>query len=76
MTDEQIKALVDNLTFALKQNEVKQKALEDILQRAKDHFCFDAERFQARDIQGLCDEGGEVCDWTMIAILADDALKD
>lgn len=34
------------------------------------------EQIKARDIQGLCDEGGEVCDWTMIAILADDALKD
>lgn len=50
-------------------------ALEDVLDRATEHPCFDRDCFDRRDVDGLCDQGGDICDWTMIAIIADDALK-
>jgi len=51
-------------------------ALLDIQCRAKEHPCFDADCFDRRDIDLLCEQGGDICDWTMIAILANDALKE
>ena len=50
-------------------------ALEKIRMMAMDHPCFDADCFERRDIDGLCDQGGDICDWTMVAIHADDALR-
>lgn len=50
-------------------------ALEKIGNLAISHPCFDPEAFEKRDVEGLAVRGGDVCDWTMIAILADDALK-
>ena len=47
----------------------------DILARAKTHPAFDAEAFESRDVDSLVKQGGDICDWTMIAILADDALQ-
>lgn len=51
------------------------EALEEIRKMAMDHPCFDADCFERRDIDGLCALGGDVCDWTMIAIHAEDGLK-
>lgn len=50
-------------------------ALEEIRRMAMEHPCFDADCFKRRDIEGLCDQGGDICDWTMIAIHADDGLR-
>jgi len=50
-------------------------ALEAIREKAMEHPMFWDEAFEARDIDGLINEGGDCCDWTMIAIEADDALK-
>lgn len=51
------------------------EALVKIRTTALDHPCCDPIMFEKRAIDELCDIGGEVCDWTMIAIDADDALK-
>jgi hypothetical protein len=50
-------------------------ALEEIRKMAMEHPCFDADCFDRRDIDGLCNQGGDICDWTMVAIHADDALR-
>lgn len=50
-------------------------ALKEIRTMAKDHFAFDEDLFKARDVNALANEGGDTCDWTMVAILADDALN-
>lgn len=50
-------------------------ALEEIRTRAMDHPCFDVDCFQRRDIDALIDQGGDIFDWTIVAILADDALR-
>ncbi len=50
-------------------------ALTHIRSIAMDHPCFDQEKFEQRDLEGLAEEGGDICDWTMLAIIADDALK-
>jgi len=50
-------------------------ALEEIRKMAMDHPCFDADCFERRDIEGLCEQGGDICDWTMVAIHASDALR-
>ncbi len=49
-------------------------ALTEIGKMAKDHPAFYRAAFDDRDIDALVNEGGDTCDWTMIAILADDAL--
>lgn len=49
-------------------------ALKSILERVMDHPCFDADKFEQRDIDGLCDEGGETCHNTIIAIECADAI--
>jgi hypothetical protein len=49
-------------------------ALTEIRERAMDHPAFDKVSFDNRDIATIVSEGGDVCDWTMIAILASDAL--
>lgn len=54
---------------------VMEKALQEILRMAMDQATFWQEAFDSRDMDGLITEGGDVCDWTVIAILADDALK-
>jgi hypothetical protein len=51
------------------------KALEKIRKMAMDHFAFDKDLFDSRDIDELVMRGGDICDWTMIAIIADDALQ-
>jgi len=51
------------------------EALETIRDMAMDHPCFDGEAFEKRDMDALTEVGGDVCDWTVIAIIADDALK-
>ena len=50
-------------------------ALEEIRRIAMEHPCFDADCFERRDIDGLCEQGGDICDWTMVAIHADDGLR-
>jgi len=50
-------------------------ALKTILDMAINHPCFDGEAFETRDIDMLVEIGGDVCDWTMIAITAADALE-
>ncbi len=50
-------------------------ALKRIRSMALEHPCFDSEKFEQRDLDGLAEEGGDICDWTMLAIIADDALK-
>lgn len=50
-------------------------ALKRIRSMAMDHPCFDEEKFEKRDLEGLAEEGGDICDWTMLGIIADDALK-
>lgn len=56
-------------------NKILIAALESILDSAMNHPCFDTDAFNARDIDALIKEGGDVCDWTMIGIEADRALK-
>lgn len=51
------------------------RALEEVRKMAMEHPCFDADCFERRDIDGLCDQGGDICDWTMVAIHADDGLR-
>ena len=58
----------------MKTNELTD-ALELIRKMAMDHACFDEDCFDRRDVSGLCAQGGDICDWTMVAIHADDALK-
>lgn len=52
------------------------EALKSILDTAKNHPAFDGDAFERHDIDSLVQQGGDVCDWTMIAITAADALKD
>lgn len=52
------------------------EALQDILITCRDHPSFSEELFDARNIDELCKIGGDICDWTMLAIIADNALKD
>lgn len=51
------------------------EALTEIRKMAQDHPAFFVDAFTERDIDALVKEGGDVCDWTMIAIIADDALN-
>ena len=51
-------------------------ALETIRKMAMEHHCFDADCFERRDIDALVAKGGDICDWTMVAIHADAALRD
>lgn len=51
------------------------ESLVEIRRRAMDHPLFDETAFAARDLDELAKTGGDICDWTTIAILADDALK-
>jgi len=51
------------------------EALESILATAKEHPAFAQDRFDDRDMDALENEGGDVADWTQIAITAADALK-
>jgi hypothetical protein len=51
------------------------KALQEILNEASDHPAFDRSAFESRDIDSLVKQGGDICDWTMIAIIAADALS-
>ena len=51
-------------------------ALSEILERAQDHPCFMHHSFETRDIDAICDEGGDCCDWTMVGIICEDALKE
>ena len=50
-------------------------ALTEIRKMAMEHPCFDVDCFERRDIDGLCAQGGDICDWTMVAIHADNGLK-
>lgn len=50
------------------------KALEEIHNMAIEHPCLDPEAFEKRDIKSLVKQGGDICDWTMIAIITADAL--
>ncbi len=50
-------------------------ALETIRKMAMEHHCFDADCFERRDVDALVAKGGDICDWTMVAIHADDALR-
>lgn len=51
------------------------EALKQIKMMAVDHPCFSELHFDMRDIDDLATIGGDVCDWTVIAIEADNALK-
>jgi hypothetical protein len=50
--------------------------LRNILKTAKDHPCFSGDHFESSDIDGLCEIGGDICDWTVLAITANDALSE
>ena len=50
--------------------------IESIRDRAMEHPAFDGDCFDDRDYDTLVAEGGEICDWTLTAIEADDALKE
>lgn len=54
---------------------IAQEALKSIRKTAMDHPAFMLDEFERRDIDVICKAGGDCCDWTMIAITADDALK-
>ena len=49
-------------------------ALTKIRKKAMEHPAFDEEAYKERNVDALADKGGDICDWTMIAIIADDAL--
>lgn len=51
-------------------------ALIEIRKMAMDHPCFDLEAFESRDYDSLSKVGGDIFDWTMVAIKADDALRE
>jgi hypothetical protein len=51
------------------------RLIEAILNTAKNHPLFNEECFEKKDIKTLCEIGGDECDWTMIAIQADEACK-
>ena len=50
-------------------------ALIEIRKMAMEHPAFAEEAFRNRDIESLENEGGDIFDWTIVAIIADDALK-
>ena len=52
------------------------EALQRIFDMAANHPAFDEDIFDSRDWDGLVDIGGDICDWTTIAIIAADAMKD
>ena len=52
-----------------------QKILKGILKRAKDHPTFDEDLFLRRNFEGLAEIGGDVFDWTVMAIEAYNALN-
>ena len=52
-----------------------QKIIKRILVRAVTHPCCNLELLKSRDIDGLIGEGGDVYNWTITAMEADDALK-
>jgi len=56
--------------------EILVSALKSIREKARGSFCFDEVCFNYRDVESLAKQGGDICDWTMIAIESDDALKD
>lgn len=51
------------------------EALKTIRDKAMDHSKFDREAFYAKDLEALAKIGGDTCDWTEIAIIADEALE-
>ena len=51
-------------------------ALMEIRSSAQEHPAFDLELYQFCDIDALRKIGGDVCDWTMIAIIANNALQE
>jgi hypothetical protein len=50
-------------------------ALISIRAMAMDHPAFDGIAFKDRDFAAIDKQGGDIADWTMIAILADNALQ-
>lgn len=66
---------MNNTMTEHEQNTILLKALEDIRDQVMQHPLFDEVAFHNRDIEGLAKSGGDVCDWTMIAILEQDALN-
>lgn len=51
------------------------QALKTIRDKAMDHPRFDREAFYGRDLETIAQIGGDTCDWTEIAIIADEALE-
>ena len=51
-------------------------ALTVIRHIAMSHPAFDAIAYDTRDFASLYEEGVDTCDWTQVAIEADDALKE
>jgi hypothetical protein len=49
--------------------------LYDIRKTAMDHPAFDITLYKSEDIAGLADAGGDVADWTVIAIQANKAME-
>lgn len=52
------------------------EALTLIRAMAMDHPRFDRACFERRDLDALAAVGGDIFDWTMVAIHADDALRE
>jgi hypothetical protein len=58
----------------LKRLNLAAEAFHDILERCQEHPMFNIDLFEARNIDRLCEIGGEECDWTVLAITAANAL--
>jgi len=48
--------------------------IENIYERATEHPACDFDLLESQDIRAICDVGGDICDWTMVAIDALAAL--
>jgi len=76
---ETLRMCLDELTLANAENVVQQermkKALESIRDTAKAHPCFDGDCFERRDIDELEKVGGDVSNWTLVAIEAEEGLQ-
>jgi len=59
----------------MKTNNKLIELIQSISDRAHEHPCCDHDLLAARDIDGICERGGDVTDWTLTAMEADGALK-
>ena len=60
---------------SIKKDKILIDTLNLILYKAKDHPCFDIDIFNTKDWERLMDEGGDMADWTGIALKIEEALE-